>query len=690
MIPKKTFFQRDHGLSLVQPNGLSHQCIWLLKVAKTFSFVLLLFLGMPLPAQEICNNGTDDDSDLLIDCEDSDCSLVTISNLTIGSCMNNNGLSEVLIEAQISWTGVMAGENIEVITGGVVQTIDVLGGAISPGTVQFTLAADGSVGDTIIAHFESAFCIDTLYYDRPISCPVATCPTLNPLIAQSYNVWHTGSGGGLDFNQMQTSGPQTGYPSTFLQLGTSSNMPRREGGATYCHPATGEVLLYSDGEKAWDNDGNEYITSDAQNRFNTLSTNLSSAAGTPIIIGAPGQCDMANELYIFFTDDHLGATPELYYVVVDVPNRTIGAVNQLTIDATSEQINAVQTNCDTIWIVHRDGPDLHAIKWTSTGFDPAVISPGLHLTSDQRYRSAFSLDGNRFAATAGGHITSSGRITVCDFDQTTGQFSNPFYLDPHDAISAGSISQNYSVAFSPDGSKLYTSIRANSPFAEYLLQFDLSLGSIANIQASLSIIAQKGPGAGIGGIQNAPDGRMYISNGDGTNDGLTTIHVLDFPNLAGNASNFRLDFLDTGGATGSGLNNIVYGLGPSSCIPLIDVDIGGDVCNEIEINTNINGCYLGAGGPYDVLYTLNGVEDTLFNLVPDGSGLITLTGMSTGNYTQMYLEDVADCASNAFDLTLAHATCPEICDNNFDDDLDGILDTLDPDCCQAQAPNLSK
>ncbi|MEM9823316.1 MAG: hypothetical protein AAF985_19700 [Bacteroidota bacterium] len=662
---------------------------WLSSLAKVVSLVLCLGIYGTLAAQEICNNGMDDDSDLLVDCDDPDCSLVTITDLTIGSCNNNNGISEVIIEAEIAWTGVVAGENIEVRTNGLLSTIDILGGVVSPQTVQFTLLANGSLGDTIVAHFESAFCIDTLFYDRPISCPTTVCPSVNPLIAHTYHAWHTGSGGGLDFNQMQTSGPQAGYPSTFSQLGIASNMTRREGGATYCHPATGEVLVYSDGEKAWDKDGNEYVTSDAQNRFNTMSTNLSSAAGTPIIIGAPGQCDMANELYIFFTDDHLGATPELYYVIVDVPNRSIGSVHQLTSSATSEQINAVQTNCDTIWIVHRDGPDLHAIRWTAGGFDPAIVSPDLHTSNDQRYRACFSLDGTRFAAGAGANLSSDERILVCDFDQNTGQFSNPFYLDPHAIGPPGvSVFQNYGLAFSPDGSKFYSSINIISQSKEYLLQFDLTAGSITDIQSSFTVIADKN--GGIGGIQNGPDGRLYISNGDGSNDGTTTVHVVDFPNLAGSACNFRADFLDTGGQTGSGLNNIVYGLGPSSCIPLVDVNIGGDICSEIEINTNLNGCYMGAGGPYDVFYTINGVADTLFNVVPDGGGLILLSGMETGVYTQVYLTDAIGCASNDFDFTMADPSCPELCYNNFDDDLDGILDELDPDCCQAQAPSLSK
>ncbi len=335
---------------------------------------------------------------------------------------------------------------------------------------------------------------------------------------------------------------------------------------------------------------------------------------------------------------------------------------------------------------------MNSIRWTSSGFEAPVVSPNLHTTTDQRYRSAFTLDGNKFASTIGGHpVPSSENIMICDFDQSTGQFSNPMYLDLHVVLPSGhNIIQNYGIAFSPDGSKLYTSINKDSPTVERLIQFDLSAGTVVDIQSSLTVIAQKVP-PGIGGIQNGPDGRLYISNGDGSLGGLTTIHVIDFPNLAGVACTFKQDFLDVGGETGSGLNNIVYGLGPSSCIPLIDLTLGSIVCSELVINTNLNSCYLGAGGPYDVYYNYEGVPDTVFNQNPDGAGLITLTGLSLGSYTDVLLTDANGCASNAFDIVLApDASCPELCDNNIDDDLDGDVDELDADCCEAQAPILGK
>ncbi|MEO1624800.1 MAG: SdrD B-like domain-containing protein, partial [Bacteroidota bacterium] len=503
-----------------------------------------------------------------------------------------------------------------------------------------------------------------------------TCANPNPLVANTYNIWHTGNGGGIDFNQIQDTGALVGYPSSFAQLGTPSNMTKREGGATYCHPATGEVLIYSDGEKAWDGDGNEYNTSASNNAFNTASTRLFSAAGTPLIVGSPGQCDMANELYIFFTDDHTGATKELYYVVVDVPNKTIGAVNQLTSFETAEQINAVQVNCDTIWIVTRSGNDLHSIRWTTAGFGAPVTTAGIHTHTDQRYRSAFSLDGTLYAATVGVSRANED-ILLCNFNQSTGAFYNVNYLDIHGLFGGGTLF-NYGIAFSPDNSKLYTSGEVASLNTDWLLQFDLSAGSIADIQASEQLIANNFHG--IGGIQNGPDGRLYLSNGDGSNDGRSTIHVVDFPNLAGAACNLRLDLIETGGATGAGLNNFVYGLGPAACIPVITtVGPGSNVCTQIALT--LRSCYVGAGGPYDAYFERNGVSDSLIGLPIDGStDEILLTGLTTGIYTNLYVVDADGCPSNLVNITLADASCTEICDNGFDDDLDGDVDCADEDC----------
>ncbi|MFK7809929.1 MAG: hypothetical protein AB8F74_19145 [Saprospiraceae bacterium] len=511
-------------------------------------------------------------------------------------------------------------------------------------------------------------------------CSFDICTSINPFENNTYNVWHTGGGGGLDFNQVQTSGPLAGYPSTFVQTGTTSNLPQREGGATFCHPATGEVLIYSDGEKAWDADGNEYATSDAQNRFNTLATNLSSSAGTPLIVARPGQCNYADELYIFFTDDHLGAAQELYYVVVDVPNRTISNPTQLSAGRTAEQTNAIQVSCDTTWIVYRNETDLYATLWTASGFSTPVVTNGIHTSADQRYRSAFSLDGTLYAATIGANPadTSIQKLVVASFNQATGRFTNPIYLQPFAALDPGrSPRTNYGVAFSPDNSKLYTTVSQVFPRVYYTVQFDLNAGNESQVQASMVELERTDTVMEMNGIVNGPDGRLYISGLGGTPS--DSIHVIDFPNLAGTSANFRKNLLAPGGNVGHGLNNIVYGLGPSACIPSIsNIQTGGDPCSSILLT--IEECYSGSGGPYNVYFDLNGVPDSIVNQNLNGSNQISLTGLSTGIYTNIYITDNNGCASNPVDITLSGSSCPEVCDDGIDNDLDGYIDCFDPDC----------
>jgi len=468
-----------------------------------------------------------------------------------------------------------------------------------------------------------------------------------PFLAGTYNVWHTGSGGGLDFNQPQTSGPFSGYPSTFVDLGTPSNMPKREGGATFCDPRTGEVIIYSDGERAWNQNGVEYTTSDAMNRFNTASTNLFSAAGTPLIVPAPGQCNANEELYIFFTDDHLGATPELYYVIVDVPNQSIGNPIQLTNYDMSEQINAVQVNCDSTWIVYRNELDMEAILWTTSGFAAPVVTANIHGDTDQRYSAAFSLDGSRFATSLGWNpFDSPTELMVASFNSGTGQFFNALYLNPFNLLPVGETPQgNYDVNFSPDGSKLYCTITSRPSLNDYLIQFDLAAGTAVDIQNSaVTIAVVSDTNNGFGGMMSGPDGRLYLSSGDGANDGENFIHVIDFPNLSGALCGFHEAFLVPGGDVTAGLNNMVYGKGPISCIPLITVSPGGNLCEEMILT--VQDCYQGDGGPYDVVYYNDGIRDTLFNQALNIDSEILITGLAGGMYDSIQVLDGNSCGSN--------------------------------------------
>ena len=107
------------------------------------------------------------------------------------------------------------------------------------------------------------------------------CPDGDPFISGVYNIWHTGSSDGLDFNQIQTIESLAGYPSTFTDLRQTSNMSQIEGDATFCDSSSREVIIYSDGEKSWVKMEMNIPLPNSQNYFNTAFSRLYSAVGAP-------------------------------------------------------------------------------------------------------------------------------------------------------------------------------------------------------------------------------------------------------------------------------------------------------------------------------------------------------------------------------------------------------------------------
>jgi gliding motility-associated-like protein len=110
------------------------------------------------------------------------------------------------------------------------------------------------------------------------------------------------------------------------------------------------------------------------------------------------------------------------------------------------------------------------------------------------------------------------RLTLYDFNTTTGQASNPLGLS---SIPAPIY---YSTCFSPNSSKLYATQLGNRP----LEQFDLSSGIPAVIAGSLVSIAPNTPPTGT--LKLAPDGKIYCAQTPGAF--LSVIHQPDQPGAA--------------------------------------------------------------------------------------------------------------------------------------------------------------
>lgn len=119
---------------------------------------------------EICDNGLDDDGDLLVDCADPDCAGVTISNVVVGSCIDQPYADVTTLDVTVTWLTPSPNEKIEVTIDNKTEYIDVPGGATSPTTVSFVVPADGSAGNSITANFAGYTCQDTDTYNAASPC----------------------------------------------------------------------------------------------------------------------------------------------------------------------------------------------------------------------------------------------------------------------------------------------------------------------------------------------------------------------------------------------------------------------------------------------------------------------------------------------------------------------------------------
>lgn len=141
----------------------------------------------------------------------------------------------------------------------------------------------------------------------------------------------------------------------------------------------------------------------------------------------------------------------------------------------------------------------------------------------------FSPDGRRF------HRLTLGRpaaTLLFDFDRCTGEFSHPQRLDLGIALDSA-INYGWS-AFSPNSRFLYLTTDG----ARSLYQYDLQA---ADVSASVQRVGvfdgyqQNGFYTSFNALSNAPDGKIYVSTGDGTQ----YMHIIHAPDSSGVKCDFR-------------------------------------------------------------------------------------------------------------------------------------------------------
>lgn len=357
---------------------------------------------------------------------------------------------------------------------------------------------------------------------------IYTPPTKSncPRSQKQAHVWYFGENAGIDFNS-----------GAAVPL-TNENVMTAYKASGVISDSTGNLLFFSNGKKVWDR------------TFNMMpnGTNLSGDIGTTqpcIIIPKPG----SDSLYYLFTLDVMAFMPDntyttrgLTYSIVDMSRNgglgNIGdSLNIHLLTPVTQKITAVKhANEKDYWVIaHQwDSDKFFVYPVTENGLGSSVVSSTgvVHGTGFAGQTNAIgymkiSPDGSKLAVV----VTGSNLIQLFDFNNNTGQVSNPVsYTTVVPGISP------YGVEFSPDSRILYTSllqIVGNGPPSRpsYILQFDLKNG-LANPVTIDSV-----PGVRLAALQLGVDGRIYVSrtiNLVSKKDSLDVIYNPSRPGLACN------------------------------------------------------------------------------------------------------------------------------------------------------------
>lgn len=353
------------------------------------------------------------------------------------------------------------------------------------------------------------------------------------------NFWYFGHNAGLNFNIP----PAT--PNAPAEI-TTSAMAAFEGSAVASDRTTGALLFYTNGINVWD-------------RTNTQMTGgplggQTSSIQPALIVPDPGNL---NRYYVFTSlqDGQLG--PASYGIVDMTLNGGLGNIPagqaQITLPTVNgtppfarvaEKLAAKLDAAGTgYWIVYREwDPNgsnrFHAYHLSAAGIDGLqVSSTGPNVggsPANVRGEMKISPDGQWMVAaneTVGVHLFR--------FNRTTGAIT--FVTTLHNA-------QAFGVSFSPNSQLVYANDGWQAT-SRNIFQWDLSNPSPAAIAASRLTIGTDATGQ-FGGMQIAPDGRIYVAKNNSQ-----TIGVINCPNVRGAGAGY-----DSAGFTFTGTRRSSWGM----------------------------------------------------------------------------------------------------------------------------------
>jgi gliding motility-associated-like protein len=242
-----------------------------------------------------------------------------------------------------------------------------------------------------------------------------------------------------------------------------------------------------------------------------------------------------------------------------------------------------------VWITIRkwntDQYFTYLLTPSGLNFSPIVSSTGLVVGGYENNALGtlkFSADGTKLVAV---HSFRNDLVELMDFDNSTGQISNPVLFRPNASAIPSSYSGVYGAAFSPNGRLLYVSSNNdNTTAASVLYQFDISSMDSTSIVASKQLISQNGPFYA-GALQAGPDGKIYYATWRDT-----ALSVIESPDNYGASCNFqynRILMSATGEPIQFGLPNFVSSDMDSMYLPY-DFFRSGGSCSSLDVHFIMN------------------------------------------------------------------------------------------------------
>lgn len=319
------------------------------------------------------------------------------------------------------------------------------------------------------------------------------------------NIWYFGQNAGLDFNSGSPVPLSNGAINTYEGCASISN-------------SAGALKFYTDGITVWN--ANHTAMPNGTGLFGDPS-----ATQSGIIVPKPGNPN----IYYVFTVAATGGSSGLNYSEVDMTlDGGLGDVTaikniQLASPVTEKLTGVKKSNNIDFWVIaHDDNNGFLVYSVTSAGVNttPIVSNTGTVDNSPWNLGVGYlkaSSSSNRLAHA----VSNNSVVDILTFNNLTGVITNEF--------SFSTSCYAYGVEFSPDGSKLYVGCWAHPD----IYQYNLALGTPAAIIASETIVGTAS--AGLGALQIAPDGKIYVAKNS------TELVCINNPNALGTACNF-VDF----------------------------------------------------------------------------------------------------------------------------------------------------